>query len=269
MESSHVTSETTQYEESPPLGKVRRCQGRSRPPSKPLDKNESLMTLRMQDEDDEDPVEVGDEFNRDSVGAIQREEELRGSLMPEEKFGVIPVIDVKSKVPHGAVETALVGGGRMALVFASDGKMTQERHSCVSRNTHEERRVSSSAVKERDWRENVFKRSDGTIMPRNPLTQEGRASSVQTKRGRDGGVGDRSRDGGSSLDVSVNVGERERDRGESVALARVKELERQLRMKEKVIASLQRENRALHEKLAEAECMLEEQWRGGVGVGGA
>ena len=87
---------------------------------------------------------------------------------------------------------------------------------------------------------------------------------MQTKRGRDGGVGDRSRDGVSSLDVSVNVGERERDR-ESVAVARVKELERQLRMKEKVIASLQRENRALHEKLAEAECMLEEQWRGGVG----
>ena len=83
---------------------------------------------------------------------------------------------------------------------------------------------------------------------------------MQTKRGRDGGVGDRSRDGVSSLDVSVNVGERE-----SVAVARVKELERQLRMKEKVIASLQRENRALHEKLAEAECMLEEQWRGGVG----
>ncbi len=67
----------SEYEESPPLGKMRRCKEK-RPPRKPkvTSKNESLMTLHIQDDDDGDsdiieddlePVEVGDEFNRDSV----------------------------------------------------------------------------------------------------------------------------------------------------------------------------------------------------------
>ena len=155
-----------------------------RPPKNPRSsfKNESLMTLRMQDdedliEDDLEPVVVGDEFNRDSVVTMRqrREEDLRGSLMPEEKFGVIPVIDVKSKGAANTVNEAHTcsnASGRMAIVFSTETKKYIGRDSNVSITRESEkqvRRVSCSASKHGESFE-VFKRTDATIMPRNPLT---------------------------------------------------------------------------------------------------
>lgn len=113
--------------------------------------------------------------------------------MPEEKFGVIPVIDVKSKGAANVVNeahTSSNASGRMAIVFSTETKkqfIGRDSNISVTRESDKQtRRVSCSASKHGDSFE-VFKRTDATIMPRNPLTTAqnssfengGRSSSVQ------------------------------------------------------------------------------------------